>query len=82
MVFYNRRTIPKPIKEILSMLEFLANNISTIVVGMIVLGIVILVIKSMYNDKKSGKSSCGGGCSGCPNACMCHSVDAKSNLND
>ncbi|MBS6444611.1 MAG: FeoB-associated Cys-rich membrane protein [Ruminococcus sp.] len=54
------------------MLEFLSNNLSTIVVGAILLGIVILVIKSMRNDKKAGKNSCGCGCSGCPNASICH----------
>lgn len=54
------------------MLEFLSNNISTIIVGAIVLGVVILAIRSMNKDKKAGKNSCGCGCSGCPNSSMCH----------
>lgn len=55
------------------MLDFITNNISTIIVGLIVLFIVILIIKSMINNKD--KSSCGGGCLGCPNACMCHKTN-------
>ena len=38
---------------------------STVIVGLILLAIVVLVIRSMINDHKSGKSSCGGNCAGC-----------------
>ena len=31
-----------------------------------------LVIRSLIRGKKTGKSSCCGGCAGCANACYCH----------
>lgn len=46
-------------------------NLSTALVLMVVIGIVILAIRSIINDKKTGKSSCGGDCGGCGNP-LCH----------
>lgn len=37
----------------------------TFVIGIILVGIVALIIRSMIKDKKSGKSQCGGDCSHC-----------------
>lgn len=54
------------------MLDFITNNLGTIIVGIILLAIVILVIKSMKKDKANGKSTCGCGCKGCANAQYCH----------
>lgn len=54
------------------MLEFLSQNIGTIAVGIPLLGILALIVRSLLNDKKKGKSSCGSACSGCPNSHMCH----------
>ena len=44
-------------------------NLSTLIVLFIVIGIVSLSLRTMINDKKNGKSSCGGDC-GNP---LCHS---------
>ena len=42
----------------------------TIVVGAVVLGMVILAVRSMVKDKKIGKSlQCGGDCSHCKGHC-------------
>ncbi|MBD5501653.1 MAG: FeoB-associated Cys-rich membrane protein [Lachnospiraceae bacterium] len=42
----------------------------TIVVGLIVLGITALAVRSMIRDKKAGKSlQCGGDCSHCKGHC-------------
>lgn len=41
----------------------------TFIVGMVLLIIVAAVIRSMYRDHKSGKSSCGGNCGSCG---LCH----------
>ncbi len=49
----------------------------TILIGLIVLSIVALVVYGMIKDKKSGKSSCGGGCSGCGMSGSCHPVKKK-----
>ncbi|HHW45707.1 MAG TPA: FeoB-associated Cys-rich membrane protein [Clostridiales bacterium] len=50
------------------MLTFLAQNLATIVVGIILLAIVVLIIRKLIKDKKSGKScsSCPGNCQSCP----------------
>ena len=37
----------------------------TFVVGAIVLGCVMLAIRSLRADKRNGKASCGGGCGRC-----------------
>lgn len=44
----------------------------TVLVLLILIGIVALIIYSMISDKKEGKSSCGGNCASCGNACNCH----------
>lgn len=42
----------------------------TVIVGIVVLGIVCLVIRSMIRDKKNGKSlQCGGDCKHCGEHC-------------
>ena len=46
----------------------------TIIVGLILVLIVALIIRSMVKDKKSGKSSCGGNCGACgacPHGSLC-----------
>ena len=37
--------------------------ISSVIVGIILLALVFLVIRSMVRDKKAGKGICGGDCS-------------------
>lgn len=54
------------------MLNFLAENISTIIVAIAVLAIIGFIVYKMIKDKKQGKSSCGCGCKDCANASMCH----------
>ena len=39
--------------------------LATILVGAAVLLIVVLAVRSIYNDKKAGKPSCGGNCGAC-----------------
>ena len=50
------------------MLTFIANNLSTIIVGIILIAVVVLIIRKLVKDKKSGKycSSCPGNCQSCP----------------
>ena len=55
------------------MLQFITDNLGTAVVGLIVLAIVAACLYRLIADKKQGKSSCGAGCAGCPNAALCHS---------
>ena len=62
------------------MLSWLQENIGSVVVVLILLGVVALIVRRMVLDKKAGKhicggscGSCGGGCQGCPMAGNCHS---------
>lgn len=56
------------------MLDFLKENLSTIIIGLAILGAVVGIVVKMIKDKKNGKStcSCGCGCENCPSAGICH----------
>ena len=54
------------------MQNFIHNYLGTIIVAVILVAIIVLVLVKYFKDKKAGKSSCGGGCQGCPNADFCH----------
>jgi hypothetical protein len=42
------------------------NEMGTVIVFLILVGVIALVIRSMYRDKKAGKSlQCGGDCNKC-----------------
>lgn len=55
------------------------NTASWIVLAVIAI-IVILVIVHLVRNKKKGKGSCscGGSCSGCPSAGLCHGGEDKN----
>ena len=55
------------------MLIFLKENISTIIISLVILAVVAGIISKMIRDKKKGKTSCGCGCENCPSADICHS---------
>lgn len=57
------------------MLEFLTNNIGTILVLAVVILIVAGIVAKMVKDKKNGASLCGGDCSKC-HGCS-HSIDSS-----
>lgn len=49
------------------------NNISTILVCMVLVGVVASIIIYMVSNKRRGKSSCGCGCQNCAMKDSCHS---------
>lgn len=53
------------------MMEWINNNASTIIVGILLLLVVSFIIKKLYRDKKHG--NCSGGCSHCGASSVCHS---------
>lgn len=55
------------------MLNWLSQNLPTILVALVVLAVCTLIVVKMIRDKKKGKSSCGCGCSGCAMKELCHS---------
>lgn len=63
------------------MLEWLAENIGTILITAGLIVIVALIIRSIVRDKKAGISSCGakcGGCGACAMAGKCHGSSAAA----
>ena len=54
------------------MLNFLSQNIGTIIVCLCLAVVIFFIIKKMVKDKKAGKSSCGCNCSACAMHGECH----------
>ncbi len=59
------------------MAEWLAANVGTIIISLILAGIVVAVIASKIREKKAGKSSCGCGCANCAMHGTCHETRKK-----
>lgn len=57
------------------MLTWLTENLATILICAVLIGVVTAVIVSMIRAKKQGKSSCGCGCGSCPMSGACHDHD-------
>ena len=55
------------------MFAWIVENIGTIVVCAVLIGVVALIITIMVRNKKKGNSSCSCGCSGCAMSEHCHS---------
>ena len=59
-------------------MEFIFNNIATIIVSIIVIMCIVFALRSIIKDKKSGKScGCGSSCSGCAGSSMCNGESSK-----
>ena len=56
------------------MISWIADNIGTIVVLLVLVLIVAAVVRSMIRDKRCGKSSCGGNCAHCNLCAAGHSA--------
>lgn len=56
------------------MFEWIASNIASIIILLVVVIAVGAVVFKMVRDKKRGKSSCSCGCGGCPMSDSCHSI--------
>ena len=59
-------------KESVKMLDWITENLSTIVVSLILVLVVAVIIRKLVRDKKKGKSSCGCNCAHCAMAESCH----------
>lgn len=57
------------------MLEWIANNWATLVIGIVLAAIVTIIVIHMIREKKEGKSSCGCGCANCPMSGSCHTKE-------
>lgn len=54
------------------MIEWISGNIATIIICAVLICAVTTAVVSIIRNKKKAKSSCGGGCSGCPMCGNCH----------
>ena len=54
------------------MFAWIAKNIGTILICLVLILIVSAIIRSIVRDKKAGKSTCGGNCSHCGGSCHHH----------
>ncbi|MCH5278628.1 MAG: FeoB-associated Cys-rich membrane protein [Christensenellaceae bacterium] len=54
------------------MLEWLSENIGTIIVCAVLAAVLAAIIIHMVNNKRRGKTSCGCGCSNCAMSDSCH----------
>ena len=59
------------------MLNWIAENLATILICAILILIVFLIIRYLLRQKKAGKSSCGCGCANCAMHVQCHSTHTK-----
>ena len=59
------------------MIEFLKNNIGTVVVGAILLLLCIYVFYVLIRNRRQGKTSCGCNCGGCPMSGTCHKQEKE-----
>lgn len=55
------------------MFAWIYQNLSTIIISLIMVAVVAAIIISTVRNRKNGKSSCGCGCSNCPMSGSCHS---------
>ncbi|HIT68293.1 MAG TPA: FeoB-associated Cys-rich membrane protein [Candidatus Aphodomonas merdavium] len=57
------------------MLQWLEENIGTILISLFLLAAVVAIIINLISKKRRGESACGcgGSCAGCPMGCNCHS---------
>ena len=53
-------------------MAWIMDNMATILVTLVLIGIVAAIVGKMRKDKKQGKSSCGCGCSSCAMHGTCH----------
>lgn len=54
------------------MISWLANNLATVLISLVLLLLIAGIIVVLVKDKKKGRSSCGGNCGHCPMSGSCH----------
>ncbi len=56
------------------MFSFIAENLSTILICIVLIAIVVSISVYIVRQKRQGKSSCGAGCAHCAMHGQCHSA--------
>ncbi|MBQ6425580.1 MAG: FeoB-associated Cys-rich membrane protein [Clostridia bacterium] len=58
-------------------MSWLANNLGTIIVALILIAVISLAVARLVKNRRSGKSSCGCNCAHCAMAESCHKQSNK-----
>ncbi len=61
-------------------MNWLAENMGTIVVAIIVFGFLFMAVRQVVNDRKKGCNSCGMNCSGCGHSCGSQEIPERFKL--
>ena len=56
------------------MLSWLAANLSTLLISLVLLAIILSISLYLIRQRKAGRSSCGGSCAHCAMHGQCHSA--------
>ena len=59
------------------MITWLAENLGTILISIVLIVLVAVIIRTMIRDKKMGKSTCGGSCASCKMCAACRQAGKK-----
>ena len=59
------------------MIHFILENLGTIIIAAVLLGVITLIVVSLIRKKKQGKSSCGCNCGHCAMSGSCHPKKEK-----
>ena len=59
------------------MTSWLAQNIGTILISIVLIVLVTVIIRNMIRDKKMGKSTCDGSCASCKMCVACRQAGKK-----
>lgn len=51
---------------------WIQSNIGNIIVILLLLAVILLAVRSIVNDRRNGKSSCGSNCGACAMSGACH----------
>lgn len=54
------------------MTDWLSANASTLFVAGVLVVLIAVAVAVMHKNRKTGRSTCGGSCSGCPMGADCH----------
>ncbi|MBR3679508.1 MAG: FeoB-associated Cys-rich membrane protein [Oscillospiraceae bacterium] len=60
------------------MFQWITENLASILVGLILLAAVLAAVCKIIRDRKSGRGSCGCGCSSCAMNGKCHMKSSDS----
>ena len=63
------------------MINWLAENLGTILISIILIVLVAIIIRSVIRDKKMGRSTCGGSCASCKMCAACRQSGKTGNVN-